>query len=450
MEQQARPESSGARTRPLPNDFSNRIATKIVVTNERERDPEKAIQKVADLIWRNLGQVGRERNFIAAMDMLLEGQETARYAAIAWVSITLEHQDDAKFENLVERLLDALIEDHTNIAKPEIELDRRRKFSYYAVQLGNTFITMMDINSELYEAINLMYSRLIRKEMALENTKGDRSASSSSRIRMARAESSPKAVKKLYDEIVDYIHARGEFKSESLNQQNPNEFMAILADRMRATRRYVIQDIMNRQSLAKKKEAEKELSERLAGAEDLIMARDTFKNALALFWTEKRYNFKYLAVEKVRVTVQVLAIIVGIGHFLAGYLEIGGMQWWEGLIVAVAMYVFAKVLASRKAFQRYFPDDVSKELEVVLGSITPVLRKMSKEQMDAFFIRQVKDPGNLKLLFILPEFLKYVYAVMPDRHESIVNMEELGELLETMELDIARTMRAHQPPPPPI
>jgi hypothetical protein len=314
--------------------------------------------------------------------------------------------------------------------------------------MGNTFITMMDINSELYEAISLIYSRLIRKEMALESTKGDRS--SSSRLRMARTEAAPKAVKKLYDEIIDYIHARGEFKSESLNQQNPNEFMAILADRMRATRRYVIQDIMNRTALAKKKEAEKELSERLAGAEELIMARDTFKNAVSLFWTEKRYNFKYLAVEKVRVTVQVLSIIVGIGHFLAGYLEIGGMQWWEGLIVAVAMYIFAKVLASRKAFQRYFPDDVSKELEVVLGSVTPVLRKMSKEQMDAFLIRQVKDPTNLKLLFILPEFVKYVYAVMPDRHESIVSMEELGELLETMELDIARTLRAHQPPPPPI
>ena len=446
MEQQASQEAARARARSLPNDFANRIATKIVVTNERERDPEKAIQKVADLILRNLGQIHRERHFVAAMDMLLEGQETARYAAIAWVSITLEHQDEARYEDLVDRLLDVLIDDHANIAKPEIELDRRRKFSYYAVHLGNTFITMMDINSELYEAISLIYSRLIRKEMALENTKSDRS--SSSRVRMARSDNTPKAVKKLYDEIVDYIHARGEFKSESLNQQNPNEFMAILADRMRATRRYVIQDIMNRQALAKKKEAEKELSERLAGAEELIMARDTFRSALSLFWTEKRYNFKYLAVEKVRVTVQVLAVIVGIAHFLAGYLEIGGMLWWEGLIIAVAMYVFAKVLASRKAFQRYFPDDVSKELEVVLGSITPVLRKMSKEQMDAFLIRQVKDPANLKLLFIMPEFLKYVYAVMPDRNESIVDMETLGELLETMELDIARTLRAHQPAPP--
>ncbi|MBI3992615.1 MAG: hypothetical protein HY342_05035 [Candidatus Lambdaproteobacteria bacterium] len=434
----------------LPEDFAKRLATKIVVTNERERDPEKAVQDVARLIMRNVSQPGRERLFADTAEILLEGEETRRYAAIGWVSVTLDHQGEPRYEQFVGRVVDALIFDHTNIVRPPVELDRRRRFSFYAGYLGRVFIAMMDINSELYEVVNLIYSRIIRREMELENQRSEEATSSARRIIMTQQQKGPTAAKKLYDEIVDYIHARGEFKSESLNQQNPNEFMAILADRMRATRRYVIQDIMNRQALSRKKEAEKELSERLAAAEDIILARDTFKKALNLFWTEKRYNFKFLAVEKVRVTLQVSAILVGIVHFLVGYLGLYGMLWWEGLAVALIMYVFARIFCSRHAFQRFFPSDVSKELEVVVGSVTPTLRKMSKGQMDAFLIRQVKDPANLNLLFIMPEFMKYVFAVMPERHNTIVTTDELSDLMETMELDIARTLRAAAPPPPPI
>ncbi|HEX9842188.1 MAG TPA: hypothetical protein VGC20_05535, partial [bacterium] len=408
----------------LPEDFAKRLATKIVVTNERERDPEKAVEDVSRLVMRNLSQPGRERLFVDTVDILLEGAETHRYAGIAWVAVTLDHQNEPRYEQFVGRVVDALIFDHTHMVRPPLELDRRRRFSYFAGMLGRVFIAMMDINSELYEVVNLIYSRIIRREMELENQKAEEAASSARRIIMTQQQKGPTAAKKLYDEIVDYIHARGEFKSESLNQQNPNEFMAILADRMRATRRYVIQDIMNRQALSRKKEAEKELSERLAAAEDIILARETFKKALNLFWTEKRYNFKFLAVEKVRVTVQVMAIIVGIAHFLVGYLGIYGMLWWEGVLVAVGMYLYARFLGSRPAFRRFFPDDVSKELEVVVGSITPTFRKMSKEQLDAFLIRQVKDQDNFLLLPIFPEFLKYVFAVMPDRKNTIIKMDE--------------------------
>ena len=439
-----------AREAQLPDDFAKRLATKIIVTNERERDSDKAMEGVSRLIMRNLSQSGRERLFMDTLDILLEIEETSRYAGIAWVSVALEHQGEPQYEQFMGRVVDALIEDHTHIVRPPLELDRRRRFSYFAGHMGRVFIAMMNINSELYEVVNLIYSRIIRREMELENQRSDEAASSARRIIMTQQAKGPTAAKKLYDEIVDYIHARGEFKSESLNQQNPNEFMAILADRMRATRRYVIQDIMNRSALSRKKEAEKELSERLASAEDIILTRETFKKALNLFWTEKRYNFKFLAVEKVRVTVQVIAVVAGVYHFLVGYLGIYGMLWWEGAVVALGMYIFGRVFCSRQAFQRFFPNDVSKELEVVVGSVTPTLRKMSKQQMDAFLIRQVKDPTNLNLLFILPEFLRYVFAVMPERHSTIVTTNELSDLMETMELDIARTLRNAAPPPPPI
>src|SRR3990170_4683587 len=81
----------------LPEDFAKRLATKIIVTNERERDPEKAIEDVSRLIIRNVGQPDRERLFVDTVDILLEGQETMRYAGISWVSVTLDHQGEERF-----------------------------------------------------------------------------------------------------------------------------------------------------------------------------------------------------------------------------------------------------------------------------------------------------------------------------------------------------------------
>ena len=35
-------------------------------------------------------------------------------------------------------------------------------------------------------------------------------------------------------------------------------------------------------------------------AEEIILARDGFRKGVNLYWLEKQYNFKFLAVEKVR------------------------------------------------------------------------------------------------------------------------------------------------------
>ncbi|MCH7478268.1 MAG: hypothetical protein IIA14_09215, partial [SAR324 cluster bacterium] len=373
------------------------------------------------------------------VERLITDNETERFAAVTWASLSLEREQHPEYEQFVNDLLDVAVVEHMNIVKPLYELEQRR-FSHYAWHIGEVFICMMALNSDLYDVINHVFGSIIRKELAIEVTEKEKREVRRISVGISAREKET-ASKKLYDDIVDYIHARGEFKSDSLAQKNPNEFIQVLADRMRGSRRYVIQDVMNRQALLKKQQAEKALSERLAGAEDIILARDPFKKAVNLYWTEKRYNFKYVAVEKVRVTVQVLAILTGIVYFLMGYLNLYGMHWLEGIIVALGMYIFARVAASRRAFSRFFPEDVSKELEIVVGSFTPTLRKMSKEQMDAFLVAQVRDPANHKLLHIVPEFIKYIFAIMPDRSNMIVSMEELGDVMENLELDLARTMR---------
>ena len=395
----------------------------------------------ASLIYRNLSAPDRISLFYSATEQLIGDQETMRFAAIGWASIVMEREHQPRYERFLGDALDLAINEHMNLVKPLYEMEvRRKKFSHYAWLLGEVFINMMALNSDLYEAISHVFGMVIRKEMVIETAEKEKKEVR--RITMAAsAKAKETASKKLFDDVVDYIHTRGEFKSDSLAQKNPNEFIAVLADRMRGTRRYVIQDIMNRQSLQKKQQAEKELSERLAGAEDIILAKEPFKKAIQLFWTEKRYNFKYLSVEKVRVTVQVLGILIGIAYFLMGYLNFYGMHWSEGIFVAFGMYLFARIGASRRAFKRFYPDDVSKELETVVGSFTPTFRKMSKEQLDAFLLRQVRDPANQKVLHIIPEFIKYVFAIMPNRKDMIVSLDELSDVMENLETDVARMLR---------
>jgi hypothetical protein len=427
--------------RDLPSDFAKRLATKVVLTVERERDADAGLEKVAHLVHRNLSQPDRLELMFATCEQLVIDSETSRFAAITWTSLVIERERVPKYETFLSDLIDLAIDQHMNLVKPLFELEaRRKKFSHYAWLLGEVFINMMGLNSDLYEAVSHVFSMIIRKEMALESAEKERKDTRRMTL-AASAKAKETASKKLFDDVVDYIHARGEFKSDSLAQKNPNEFIAVLADRMRGTRRYVIQDIMNRQTLQRKQQAEKELSERLAGAEDIILAKEPFKRAIQLFWTEKRYNFKYLSVEKVRVTVQVLAILVGLIYFLAGYLNVYGMHWTEGIAVAFGMYLFARVAVSRRAFKRFFPHDVSKELETVVGSFTPTLRKMSKEQLDAFLIRQVRDPDNHKILHVVPEFIKYIFAIMPDRKNMIVTLDDLSDVMENLETDVARMLR---------
>jgi hypothetical protein len=443
MEQQTRPGGTASHIdRELPADFAQRIATKVIFTNERERDPEAALNKIGDLLLRNLSRPTRLRYFTDVVEALENDPETLRFAGLCFVSIVLDRQENPRYEKFLDDVVEAMIKDHQNEAKPPFQAEyRRRHFSAYARILGDAFTGMMQINSELYEVISQIFTMLIRKEMEQEQARKEAQERLGRRISISREGDSLKVGKKLFDDLVDYVHDRGEQKSGTLQQQNPNEFIAILADRLRGTRRYVIQDILNQQALSRRKEAEKELSERLAGAEEIILAKDAFRRSIQLYWTEKQYNFKYMAVEKVRVTVQVLAVIVGIVYFLVGYLGLIGMHWWEGVIVTVAMYVFARVFGARAYFRRFFPDDVTKELEVVVGSFTPTLRKMSKDQIDAFMHHQVRDPQNVYYLALLPEFVRYVFAVMPDRTSVVIERDELGEILQNMEMDIARVLR---------
>ena len=437
-------QSSTSSERSIPKDFAHRLAAKITSINERELDEEVASSQVASIIFRNMNSKEMHPFFGQTISDLLTNEHTERFAATTWTALVWHEDDNPQYRQFLESALEHMIRGHQIGDLPNYEHDDiEGEFSAYAYYLGESFIQMMKLNSDLYNVLTDIYSFIIRKEME-KDLKSKKEEGDKKRLMTGRkkeAEAQFVNPKKLYDDIVDYISQRGSFRSDTLNQKNPNEYIIILADRMRSTRRYVIQDIMNRYALEKKKQLEKELREREASAEEVITAVAPFKHGLYLFWLEKRYNFKYLAVEKVRITLQIIAIFLGLGAVGTGFLEFGAISLFEGMMIGVMMIAYAKAFCSRYVFNSFYPKDVTVELEKDVGAFTPVFRKMSLAQMSSFMTKQIKESDNQLLLHLLPEYVRYIFAVMPDRTEILMTKENINELMERIELNLSKAQR---------
>jgi hypothetical protein len=66
---------------------------------------------------------------------------------------------------------------------------------------------------------------------------------------------------------------------------------------------------------------------------------------------------------------------------------------------------------------------------------------MSMEQMEHFLVRQIKLDRNRNYLSMIPEYVKYLFAIMPDRKNMVITMDELSELVENAEIEIAKAVR---------
>ena len=442
-------EEEGAQTvtapsRDVPRDFANRVATKVTAINERELDDEIASSRVASLLYQNLNHPDVLPYFAETIDVLLQDEHTQKYAATAWTSLFWHEDVHPEYRKFITNIINRMILGHIKAELPNFDHEESGKeFSAYAYTLGESFIQMMRLNSDLYSILTEIYGAIIRSEMNRDLEQGKEDSKKKKR-RMRAKEKDTEIVnpKKMFDDIIDYISERGELRSDTLEQKNPNEFILILADRMRSTRRYIIQDIMNRHALERKKSLEIELRERQASAEEVITANDPFKHGLYLFWLEKRYNFKYLAVEKVRITLQIAAIFLGLGAVGIGFLGIGPIGLLEGMMVGGLMVVYSQVFCSRSVFAPFYPKDVTVELEKDVGAYTPTFRKMSLEQMNSFMNRQLKESDNSLLLHLVPEYVKYIFAVMPDRNEILMSKENVNEFMERLEISLSKLQRA--------
>ncbi len=167
-------QTSAVPDKDIPKDFSSRAATKITAINERELDEEIASSKVAAMIFKNMNAPGLYDYFVDTIDHLLQTEHTEKYAATTWTALLWHEDVHPEYREFVEQTLHAVIDGHVTNKKPTHEHEESGKeFSSYAYSLGETFIQMMRLNSDLYNILTDIYSFIIREEMNRDLTKAD-------------------------------------------------------------------------------------------------------------------------------------------------------------------------------------------------------------------------------------------------------------------------------------
>jgi len=420
----------------IPENFAGQIARDVMVLFQKQMDPEVAAVEASSYLWKNAGTPEKVSYFVDATELWLEsGTSGDKFAALSWNGLVTQSVNNQDYDTFLRMMIVAILDGYYSLQKPDIDYKEKR-YSTYTSIIANTFIRMVELNPASEAGASEIYTILVRSEMDLEaRSQAEEDETGSNTI--------PTDMQKLFDEMIDYLADRGMFKSNPMagEEANPNEHIEVLCERLRGTRRYVLQEVINERALEKRKKLEMELENQLASAEEIVMVAPQFTEGMAFFVQEKRYNFKYLAVEKIRMTLQLLGSITGAVYFLLGFMGVWGVHWIDGMVVCLVMLIFVRIVASRKQFQFFYPIDISKELEDCSTAFLNVMRNMSQEQLEQFLVRQIKLERNQKYLGMVPEFMKYLYAIMPDRKSMVITVDELSELVENSEIEVAKQLR---------
>lgn len=420
----------------IPENFAGQIARDVMVLFQKQMDPEVAAVEASSYLWKNAGTPEKVSYFVDATELWLEsGTSGDKFAALSWNGLVTQSVNNQDYDTFLRMMIVAILDGYYSLQKPDIEYKEKR-YSTYTSIIANTFIRMVELNPASEAGASEIFTILVHSEMDLEaRSQAEEDETGSSTI--------PTDMQKLFDEMIDYLADRGMFKSNPMagEEANPNEHIEVLCERLRGTRRYVMQEVINERALEKRKKLEMELENQLASAEEIVMVAPQFTEGMAFFVQEKRYNFKYLAVEKIRMTLQLLGSITGAVYFLLGFMGVWGVHWIDGMVVCLVMLIFVRIAASRKQFQFFYPTDISKELEDCSTAFLNVMRNMSQEQLEQFLVRQIKLERNQKYLGMVPEFMKYLYAIMPDRKSMVITVDELSELVENSEIEVAKQLR---------
>ena len=416
----------------IPDNFAKQIAMRIVIFFEKELNPQLASENTAKFIFETTFSVKRIPYFIDALDLLLDSPSTEHFASMALTSIVTQSAQVKEYEDFIQEMTKYMLESFYDMEKPEIEL-KGRKFSAMTGTICSCFIKMYEIDKSFSDVSSEIFTILMRNELNLEQEEEDeweRRYGKGGKKRRARL--------RLYDDILEYLRTRYEMKSGSLSEDNPNEHILTLTEKLRSNKHYVMQDIVNQRAIQKKKQLEKEIENRLASSEEILMIGDVFVSGLYYFVKERKYNTKFLGVEQVRMTLQLIGAIIAVIYFLLGFMNQAGIDWIDGVFVCATLLIFSHFVTSRDRFSEYFPEDVSKELEQKSSQFIQIFKNMSGKQLEKFIIQQVRNDENERYLRMLPEYFKYLYAIMPDRRNMIVDTAALQQLVENSEVEIVR------------
>ncbi|OGH02277.1 MAG: hypothetical protein A2600_09455 [Candidatus Lambdaproteobacteria bacterium RIFOXYD1_FULL_56_27] len=419
--------------------IAQKLAQKVIFISEREMEIEKVYLQIGAELLSKLHHPDKIKYFQSLLQILLEREETAPYASHAVVSLFWQEPAKVEFKEFWKSLVEMAVAGHSTGDMPSYRHpDSGRIFSAYAHAMGETFIQMMKVGSDNYDVITQMFSHCIRYENDLERER--REAQSKPRSKDAEKYTAPANPKKLYDDISDYISERAIHRARTLNPDNPNEFIQILSDRMRSTRRYVIQDLINKDSLEKKRATEKAFKEKLASAEELIFAGKPFLEALKLFKDAKLYNNRYVEAEKKRLTLQLVPLILALGIIGFGAMDLLALNVMEMVAIGGAG-ISGRFLFSQKMFNRFYPKDITGPLEEQVALVAAVFQKCSKEQLAAFLRKQLKAINDPQQVNLVSDFVTYVFSVIPKKRGRILSRIELKESMDSLSWHIARARR---------
>ncbi|MDX2469724.1 MAG: hypothetical protein QNL04_03990 [SAR324 cluster bacterium] len=428
---------------PQSGKLAENIARKVQFTFERELDTNKAGQEVAKLVYEAFSTPDKLPFFVSFLRILLEDPETVVHVPSTLSALSWADTPKKEYFNFLEDSYERSARGHSKKDLPDYTyVESGKTFSYYAYVFGETFIQIYKDNKDNYEIVGDGFSSLIRTEMDWEQERLEQKFKDQYK-RKKEIEETPVNAKKLYDDIFDYITERGIFRSETLMQVNPLEFIADLADKMRSTRRYCMQDVMNKKALHKKKELEKQLKEREASAEEIMATFAPLKAGLSLFHEAKLYNTRYMDTEKRRVTMQILPVLVATTILAAGFMELMEISLGSyvilGLMILLPKFLFTKALMSK-----FYPVDQTSELEVELTNLMGVFKKCSHMQLTSLLNRVIKEMTNVTMMNHLPDFIIYCFTVMPDRKSALMKKEDLDDVMVNLRRTVSFRQRQLQ------
>ncbi len=417
------------------------LATKIVFICEKEIDVAISASNIASFIFKNFEEDNSPESFLKLVHELTKREINTNYAALTFLSLFWCRNEDSNFEPLFKKMLKVITHQfHSSQGETYTIKNIKRKYPLYAHIIGESFIQAMGHNDSLYSEISGVYSIFVETELQQEEDYNQKRLLAYKDLKLP-----PRTVFiKLYDELFTYINDRGRFRPETLDRENPFQYIVDLAERLRGTRIYCIQNMVQKFSNEKNKIIRQELRDKEASAEILSSTKLTFQEGLKLFHDARTFRRDYLKTDKIRVLLQISLISLGI-------VSLTITLWNQSLEVKPIVVIFSllsilggKLLCSKRFFVRFYPKNIKKELEKNMENCIYLFRKTSLDQINLFLNKQVQEPKNRKLLIMMPDFIKYLFDLMPNKKERVMSREQILDAISQLKQTINRhTIKAN-------
>ena len=193
----------------IPENFAGQIARDVMVLFQKQMDPEAAAVDASSYLWQNAGTPGKVSYFVDATELWLDSGATGnKFAALSWNGLVTQSVNNQDYDTFLRMMIVAILDGYYSLQKPDIDYKEKRYSSYTSI-ISNTFIRMIELNPASEAGASEIFSILVHSEMALE-------ASSQAEEEETGSSTIPTDMKKLYDEMIDYLSYRSTFKSDPM------------------------------------------------------------------------------------------------------------------------------------------------------------------------------------------------------------------------------------------